>query len=100
MSVITIRPAPPPAIDDYRKAIETLLDGEARTRSYDSAISIATYMGSTNAQWALEAGAFVAWRDAIWAYAYSELEKASNGQRSRPAVSEFLAELPLINWPA
>lgn len=99
MSVITIRPAPQPAVDDYKKAIEILLDNVARTRRYDSALSIATYVGSTNAQWALEAGTFVAWRDAVWNYAYGELDKVFGGQRSQPTVLEFLDELPLLSWP-
>jgi alkanesulfonate monooxygenase SsuD/methylene tetrahydromethanopterin reductase-like flavin-dependent oxidoreductase (luciferase family) len=100
MNVISIRPAPPPTIDEYKAAIEAMLDAKARERRYDSSVSIATYVGSTNAAWAAEAAAFVAWRDDVWAYAYAELERVTAGQRPQPPVLDFLAELPPMAWPA
>lgn len=73
---------------------------KAQERRYDSAVSIATYVGSTNPAWAAEAAAFVAWRDAVWAYAYIELDRVMGGQRPQPTVSELIAELPALTWPA
>lgn len=77
-----------------------MLDAKAQERRYDGAVSISTYVNSTNPQWAAEASAFVAWRDAVWAYAYAELAKVGLGQRPQPSVDEFLGELPVMVWPA
>lgn len=92
-----------PGIDEYTAAIAAMLDAKAKERRYDNAVSIATYTGSGNAQWAAEAQTFVAWRDQIWTYCYAELHKVQNGQREQPTISDFLTELgtqfPLI-WPA
>lgn len=84
--------------DDYRRAIQTHLDTAAQSRNYDSGTTIATYVNSTNPAWAAEAQAFVAWRDAVWAYAYVELDKVTTGARPQPSVEELVAELPEIDW--
>lgn len=99
----TIEPAPEqnaPSLDDYRFAIQSHIDATARQRSYDSGITCASYVGSTNPAWAAEAAAFTAWRDAVWVYAYAELAKVENGQRPQPTVETILAELPAMTWPA
>jgi hypothetical protein len=88
-----------PKIEDYQSAIEAHVNTVARQRGYSSAVSCASYVSSTMPQWAAEAGAFIAWRDAAWAYAFSELEKVQSGQREVPALDAFLAELPAIEWP-
>lgn len=89
-----------PTVDDYKTAIVAMLDGTALERRYDTALSIATYVGSTNPSWTAEATAFIAWRDAIWSYAYAELDKVLSGQREQPTIADFLAELPALTWPA
>lgn len=91
---------PPPAIADYRYAIQAHIDATARERNYDSGVTCASYVNSTNATWAAEATAFTAWRDAVWAYAYAELEKVVNEERPQPTVEDFLAELPAFTWPS
>lgn len=90
----------PPTEDDYRLAIQNLIDSQAQSRRYDSGNSLATYATSTIPQWAVEATAFVAWRDAVWAYAYAELDKVLAGERAQPSVEELLIELPEMVWPA
>lgn len=92
-------PPPPPYLDSYRSAISAHLDSVARERQYDSALTIVTYVASTNPLWAAEASAFIAWRDAVWTYAFAELEKVQNGDREAPSVSDFISELPAIEWP-
>lgn len=89
-----------PTVDEYRAAIVALLDAKAQERRYDNAVSIATYTDSTNPQWIAEALAFVAWRDAVWVYAYTELDKVMTGQRLQPTIAELVAELPVMVWPA
>lgn len=90
---------PPPTEDDYKSAIVALLDTKAKERRYDNAVSIATYVNSTNAAWAEEATAYVAWRDVVWEYAYTELAKVLGGLREQPTVADFLSELPTMTWP-
>ena len=92
-------PADPLTQADYGQAIQRLIDEQARTRRYNDGASCASYAASTIPTWAAEAQAFVAWRDAVWAYAYAELAKVEAGERSQPSVDEFLAELPDIAWP-
>ncbi|NTG07164.1 hypothetical protein [Rhizobium rhizogenes] len=90
---------PVPVLSDYTSAIASMMDTKAIDRRYDSALSLSTYLGSTNPQWAAEAQAFIAWRDQVWAYCYAELEKVQSGTRPQPTVAEFLTELPALTWP-
>ncbi|MGY5811995.1 hypothetical protein ACXHXG_30385 [Rhizobium sp. LEGMi198b] len=95
-------PPPVPTLADYTAAIAGMLDVKAKERLYDNALSISTYVGSSNAAWAAEAQAFVTWRDQIWAHSYTELDKVQAGERAQPTVSEFLAELETqfpLTWP-
>lgn len=95
------QPAPStPTPELYAAAISAHLDAAARARGYDGTLSIATYVGSSVPQWAAEAAAFAAWRDAVWTYAYAEMAKVQAGQRAQPTVADLIAELPAITWPA
>lgn len=87
------------ALDSYRAAIQAHVDGVARSRRYDNGTSLASYVASSNAGWAAEAASFVAWRDAVWAYAYVELDKVLTQQREQPTVEGLMAELPAMVWP-
>jgi hypothetical protein len=99
MSIIKIDPAiSPPSLLDYETAIQEVVDATANGKLFRDGVTLASYVSSTNPQWATEAQAFVAWRDAVWGYAYAELEKVTTGQRSQPTVDEFVAELPVITW--
>lgn len=84
----------------FQAAIQAHVDQTAKDRLYDNGHSLAGYVNSTVAAWAAESAAFVAWRDAVWLYAYSEMEKVMNGLRETPTVEAFIAELPAIEWPA
>lgn len=86
-------------VEAFRAAIQSHVDTVATSRRYDSAVSLASYVASNNPAWAAEAQAFVAWRDAVWVYAYAEMDKVLNGQRDQPGIGEFIAELPAIDWP-
>lgn len=90
---------PPPGQQDYSAAIQAYVDAAAVTKQFHDGVTLASYTASTNQQWAQEAQAFVAWRDAVWAYAYAEFDKVMAGERSQPTVSDFLNELPVIVWP-
>lgn len=94
-------PEPEPAvlIEMFRAAIQAHVDATAIAKRYDSGTSLASYVASTNPQWAAEAAAFVAWRDAVWTYAYAELDKVLAAERTMPTVEDFLDELPAVEWP-
>lgn len=83
----------------FEDALQAHVDATARERTFRDGVTLASYVASTNPQWAAEAQAFVAWRDAVWAYAYGELAKVQGGLREQPTVEDFLTELPAIDWP-
>ena len=89
-------PIAPPTIDDYRAAVQVHLDAAAQSRLYTDGNSLATYAASTNPQWAAEAQAFVAWRDAVWAQVYGMWASPPDPV---PSPEEVVAGLPLIEWP-
>lgn len=95
-------PAPDPEAVKaaYSAAIQTVVDTAPAERLFRDGVTLASYVASTNPQWAAEAQTFVAWRDQVWAYSYTELEKVLTGQRPQPTIEEFIAELPVIQWPA
>lgn len=86
-------------VDVYRLEILAMIDGKAKERQYNSGATLASYVNSTVPTWILEAEAFVAWRDAVWLYALAELDKVQAGERDQPSVEDFLAELPICEWP-
>jgi hypothetical protein len=83
----------------FQTAIQTHVDATARAKDYHDGNALAGYINSTVSQWAGEAETFIAWRDAVWLHAYSELGKVTGGQRQIPTVETFIAELPAIIWP-
>lgn len=84
----------------FQTAIQTHVDAAAVSRRYNDGNALAGYVASTNPDWAVEAQAFVAWRDQVWIYSYAELDKVMAGQREQPTEAEFIGELPVIEWPA
>lgn len=87
-----------PTIEEYRMAIQSMIDTKAQEKDYDSGATLASYVNSTIPEWSAEATAFVAWRDDVWLHALTELDKVQNGQREQPSVESFLAELPTFEW--
>lgn len=89
-----------PSLGDFQYAIQAHVDAVAVAKLYNDGNALAGYVNSTVPQWASEAQTFVAWRDAVWVYAYAELDKVQNGGRPAPTVEAFVVELPEIEWPA
>lgn len=92
-------PQPELTIADYQSAIQAKIDETARAKQFNDGVTLASYGNSTNALWAAQALAFIAWRDQVWTYCYSQLADVEAGQRPQPIVSELLGELPEITWP-
>jgi hypothetical protein len=84
----------------YAAAIQRFVDGAASAKGYGDAIACASYVASTVEAWRAEALAFVAWRDAVWLFAYSLLAQVRAGDREAPSVEELLSELPEMVWPS
>lgn len=90
---------PAPTKEDFRLSIQAHVDAVARARDYNDGNALAGYANSTNAVWAAQSEAFIAWRDRVWEYVHAELEKVVTGLRAAPPVTDFVAELPAIDWP-
>nr|WP_319485662.1 hypothetical protein [uncultured Cohaesibacter sp.] len=88
-----------PTEADYEASIQSMLDTAATERRYSNGATMATYVNSTNATWAAEAQAFVQWRDAVWLYAYAQLDAVMAGEREQPTIEALIAELPAPDWP-
>jgi hypothetical protein len=80
-------------------AIDGHVEATARARGYNSAASCASYVMSTNAGWAAEAEAFVAWRDGVWSAAFALFAAVEAGTEAVPTVDALIAGLPAIAWP-
>jgi hypothetical protein len=90
--------APGLTLDDYSTVMREYMDTVAQQRGYDSALSVLSYVASTNLAWAQEARAFAAWRDQAFGYAYQQFDAFKSGAIPQPTIAQFLAGLPAITW--
>ncbi len=101
-NALLFEPTPEPlplTVADYEAAIQRHVDETARSKQFRDGVTMASYASSTNPQWETEALAFIAWRDAVWAFAYAELAKVQAGEREQPTAEAFIAEISPIIWP-
>ena len=84
---------------EFTAAIQARLDAFAQTRGYDNILSAASYVASSNRQFALEGQYCVQARDDTWASGYMILNAVMTGQRPMPSLEEVFAELPVLAWP-
>lgn len=87
------------ALRAFEDALQAHVDDTARERTFRDGVTLASYVASTNQQWAAEAQAFVAWRDGVWAYSYEVLDNVLSGEMPQPSIEEFIEQLPPISWP-
>jgi hypothetical protein len=90
---------PAPSLADYGRAISEHLHALARSRGYDDGVSLASYVSDPNAVFRAEALAFVAGRSAVWVYVAQRMAEVQAGAPA-PTLSEIVAELPAMEWPA
>lgn len=86
--------------ESYRKAVQAHIDTTARTKGYDSGVTIAGYASDPNPIWASEAAAFVAWRSSVWLFVFDWLDDIEAGTQAPPQNEDALvAALPEMEWP-
>jgi len=83
----------------YKSAFDLHLDGVAQQRQYDNRLTVPAYFASTNPQWAAEAAAYIAWRDACLGQMFDRLAAVRAGTISPPTIEEFIGDMPTIEWP-
>lgn len=102
---LTPQPEPPhvPTPEEIKasfiNAVQGQIDAVARSRGYDSGVSLTTYATDTHPPFASEAAAFIPWRSTVWLYCYTEWAKFEAGLRTFTTPEAFVAELPAITWP-
>ena len=85
-------------IQSLVQAVQIQLDSVAQSRNYDNIFTACTYVTSSNARFAADAVACVAWRDAVWAYCYNILAEVYAGTHAIPTAEELVAGMPAIGW--
>ena len=83
----------------FKSKLQEAIDNKAMGKGYTNGFACATYVTSTNPQWAAEAQAFVAWRDICFDYGYDYLSKVQSGEIANPNLEDFLMEIPAMVWP-
>ena len=94
-------PPPPPSdeelkaelVNQFERAIQSHLDAVARSYNYDSILSACSYAGYAN-PFQLEGQQFIAWRGAVWDYAYKNMDAYT--VETAPTIEEFINQLPLF----
>lgn len=95
----TPEPVPQPTLTDAAAAltvdVQAWLDATAQGNGYDSIASCVSYRDSAIAQWAADAVAAIAWRDAVWQACFQWQQSASdNPPTTFPTSAEVIAQLP------
>lgn len=82
------------------QATQDRLDAFARTRNYDSILSLCTYATSPTPKFAVEGQYGVEARDATWAKLYEMLAEIQAGTRPMPrGFADVEPDLPSLIWP-
>lgn len=92
-------PLPKPTFADYvaqfTPGLQQWMEDVAKSNAYDSVLSCVSYKDSGVAQFAGDAAAMIAWRDALWSWA-SAWQAGFNGELPDPVptLAEIIALAP------
>lgn len=85
---------------DIVQSTHQRLDDFAKTRNYDSILSLCTYATSTVAKFKAEGQYGVEARDATWAKLLEILDEVDAGNRPAPSgYADIEGDLPVLQWP-
>lgn len=79
--------------------VDDHVEATARSRGYNGAAHMASYVTSTVPGWATEAVAFVVWRDQVWLTVFDYMLAVQTGAKPIPSEQTLLDALPKPNWP-
>lgn len=82
----------------YEESLHNHINFKAQEKGYSDAMSCVSYVNSTNPTWSAEAIQFNSWRDSCWEYAINIKEQVNAGSISPPNISDFLNNIPVLNW--
>jgi len=75
--------------------VQTWMDTTASQNGYDSIASCISYKDSAITQWAADATAAIAWRDAVWQACFQWQQSASaNPPSTFPTSTQVISQLP------
>lgn len=94
-------PVDPPTVNQivqrFLPQLQSWLDGIAQQNGYDSALSCISYVGSSVSQWDTDARAMLAYRDALWVWAYQQqiaLNAMTETQLEGLTAESIIAQAP------
>lgn len=95
----TPEPVPQPSMTDVAAAllvaVQAWLDGVAGQNGYDSLASCISYLNSSVPQYAADATAALAWRDAVWPACFQWQQSALSDPPAEPPTAEqVIAAMP------
>lgn len=77
------------------QAVQQWLDQTAQANGYDDINSCVSYASSSVAQWATDAKAALAWRDAVWTACFSMQQSIESSPPSTlPSAADVISLLP------
>ena len=85
-------------IAQIKSAVQNTLDLKAKEKDYDTAVSLASYVTSTDDEFHEQANRFIAWRDQCWRKCFEIIGLFNNGDIPMPTVGEVLRQLPTLDW--
>ena len=85
-------------IAEIKSAVQQTLDLKAKEKDYDTAVSLASYVTSTDDEFNEQANRFIAWRDQCWRKCFEIIGLFNNGDIPMPTVGEVLRQLPTLDW--
>jgi hypothetical protein len=97
--LMDVLPVVPPTLTEIAAqitlAVQSWLDQTVQANGYDDINSCVSYASSAVAQWAADAAAAMAWRDAVWQACFALQQSImANPPTVTPTAAQIISELP------